>query len=142
MPHASPPLMRLIMLTSSTTTSTQFLILDTCPQLPLLFSVNILEITLEPSEVYKVLYNLNPNKASGADKITTRVFKECASSITPSLTHLCNKSLNTAKLPTEWKISDVIPLHKRGDKSYLENYRPISLLCVVSKVSSTAFTTI
>lgn len=107
---------------------------DTYSPLPLLSNETITEIILEPSEVYSALYNLNPSKASGPDKITTRVLKECASSITPSLTHLFNKSLNTGNLPTEWKLSDVIPLHKKGDKSYVENYRPISLLCVVSKV--------
>ena len=94
----------------------------------------ISEITLEPCEVRVVRNNLNPNKASGPDKIPIRLLKECVCGITPSLTHLFNKSLLTGDLPTEWKLSNIIPLHKKGDKNCVENYRPISLMCVVGKV--------
>jgi hypothetical protein len=104
-----------------------------CPVSPL-SNETILEITLEPCKVRVVLNNLNPNKASGPDKIHIRLLKECACSITPSLTYLFNKSLHTGDLPTEWKLSNIIPLHKKGDKNYVENYRPISLMCVVGKV--------
>jgi hypothetical protein len=45
--------------------------------------------------------------------VFTRV-KECAHSITPSLTCLLNKSLKQASLPSEWKLSNIIPLHKKG----------------------------
>ena len=55
-------------------------------------------------------------------------------SITSSLTCLFNKSLKQASLPSEWKLSNIIPLHKKGIKSFVENYRPISLMCVVAKV--------
>jgi hypothetical protein len=92
------------------------------------------EITLEPCEVRIVLNNLNPNKASGPDKISIRLLKECACSITPSLTYLFNKSLHTGDLPTEWKLSNIIPLHKKGDKNYVENCRSISLMCAGGKV--------
>ena len=95
---------------------------------------SITEIILEQCEVRNALNSLNPNKAFGPDNIPTRLLKECASSIAPSLTYLFNKSLNSGNLPTEWKLSNVIPLHKKGNKSYVENYRPISLMCVVAKV--------
>ncbi len=77
---------------------------------------------------------IHPNKASGPDNIPIRLLKECASTIAPSLTCLFNKSLKLGNLPSEWKLSNVIPLHKKGNKSYVENYRPISLMCVVAKV--------
>ena len=38
------------------------------------------------------------------------------------------------KIPEQWKMSRIIPLHKKGPKSRIENYRPISNLCVISKV--------
>ena len=95
---------------------------------------SITEIILEQCEVRNALNSLNPNKAFGPDNIPTRLLKECASSIAPSLTYLFNKSLNSGNLPTEWKLSNVIPLHKKGNKSYVENYRPISLMCMVAKV--------
>ena len=104
-----------------------------CPVSPL-SNETISDITLEPCEVRVVLNNMNPNKASGPDKIPIRLLKECACSITPSLTYLFNKSLHTGDLPTEWKLFNIIPLHKNGYKNYVENYRPISLMCVVGKV--------
>ena len=94
----------------------------------------ISEFILDPSEVYNVLFHLDPNKASGPDNISIRLLKEYATSITTSLTCLFNKSLQRGTLPSEWKLSNVIPIHKKGDKSFVENYRPISLLCVIAKV--------
>ena len=94
----------------------------------------ISDIILDPSEVYNVLFHLDPKKASGPDNISIRLLKECATSITTSLICLFNKSLQRGTLPSEWKLSNVIPIHKKGDKSFVENYRPISLLCVIAKV--------
>jgi retron-type reverse transcriptase len=45
-----------------------------------------------------------------------------------------NKIYEQKKIPEQWKMSRVIPLHKKGPKSKIENYRPISNLCAVSKV--------
>ena len=84
--------------------------------------------------MYNVLFHLDPKKASGPDNISIRLLKECATSITTSLTCLFNKSLQRGTLPSEWKLSNVIPIHKKGDNSFVENYRPISLLCVIAKV--------
>ena len=81
----------------------------------------ISDIILVPSEVYDVLNCLYPSKASGPDNIPIRLLKECAHSITPSLTCLFNKSLKQASLPSEWKLSNIIPLHKKGIKSFVEN---------------------
>ena len=47
---------------------------------------------------------------------------------------LFNKSLKIGRLPDEWKKSDVTPVHKKDLKENVSNYRPISLLCVISKV--------
>ena len=55
-------------------------------------------------------------------------------SLAPSLCALFNRSLNTGRLPSDWKRADVTPVHKKGSKEPAENYRPISLLCIVSKV--------
>ena len=45
-----------------------------------------------------------------------------------------NWSLEFATFPSEWKIHKIRPIPKSGDKSLVSNYRPISLLCIVSKV--------
>ena len=89
---------------------------------------------LTSSEVCKVLQALDPFKASGPDGIPTRILKECAPQLADSLCLLFNKSLLTSEIPSEWKAANIIPLFKKGKKDEGENYRPISLLSVVSKV--------
>ena len=50
------------------------------------------------------------------------------------ITKLFNKSLSYGKLPDDWKLANIVPVYKKGEKNQVENYRPISLLSVVSKV--------
>ena len=47
---------------------------------------------------------------------------------------LFNISLREDNIPSEWKLAYIVPLHKKNDKTYVENYCPISLLGIVSKV--------
>eukprot|EP00794_Sanderia_malayensis_P000814 gene814-110_t len=54
--------------------------------------------------------------------------------ISAPLAHLINLSLKTSIFPTEWKAAKVIPTHKSGVHSNPDNYRPISVLPVISKV--------
>ena len=48
--------------------------------------------------------------------------------------HLFSISLDYCALPSEWKLHCIVPIHKSGDKSVVSNYRPISLLCSISRV--------
>ena len=73
-------------------------------------------------------------KACGPDKIPVRQLKECTEQISPSLCSLFIHSLNKGKIPRKWKSADVTPIHKKDSKEAAENYRPISLLPIVSKV--------
>ena len=59
---------------------------------------------------------------------------ETSSQIAPSLCALFNKSLHCGVLPDDWELANVVPVHKRDEKSYVENYRPISLFPLISKV--------
>jgi hypothetical protein len=91
-------------------------------------------INITQGEVLKELNKLNPNKAPGPDGLPTRVLKECAPQLAPSITTLFNDSLNSGNIPKAWKLANVVPLHKKGNKHQSNNYRPISLLPVISKV--------
>ncbi|CAB4038149.1 Hypothetical predicted protein, partial [Paramuricea clavata] len=91
------------------------------------------DITLSEADVSSVLHNLDINKAQGPDGIPARLLKETARQIAPSLTALFNKSLNTGVLPCNWKLANVVPVHKKDNKEHVENYRPISLLSLISK---------
>ena len=54
--------------------------------------------------------------------------------LTLPLHYLFTISLNTSTIPNEWKMHKIIPVYKSSDKASISNYRPISLLCNVSKV--------
>ena len=54
--------------------------------------------------------------------------------IAPSLCKILNKSLQLGSLPSDWKLANVVHVHKKGAKDHVENYRPISLFPIVSKV--------
>ena len=84
--------------------------------------------------VQKLLQNLNPHKASGPDNIPSRLLKETAAEIAPALTLLFQSSLQQGEVPENWKLANVTPLFKKGDKNDASNYRPISLTSVCSKL--------
>ena len=74
-------------------------------------------------------------KATGPDGISARMLKETASTIAPSVTELFNLSLHQQTFPSQWKYAKVVPIPKNSEsKSSPNNYRPISLLPIVSKV--------
>jgi len=47
---------------------------------------------------------------------------------------LFNRSLEEVYIPSEWKLANVVPVHKKDEKDHVESYGPISLLCILSKV--------
>ena len=85
-------------------------------------------------EVYELLTNLDHKKASGPDGISARMLKGTATSIAPVLTMLFNRSIQTGKLPSAWKVSNIVPIPKGSSSDEPCNYRPISLLSIISKV--------
>jgi hypothetical protein len=85
-------------------------------------------------EVSNVISNLKNSSALGCDGISTNVLKKCKHILSEPISHLCNTSFETGTFPELFKKAIVIPIHKSGDKSLITNYRPISLLSVLSKV--------
>ena len=88
-------------------------------------------------EVYKLLTNLDYKKASGRDGISARLLKGTAISIAPILTTLFDRSIQTGKLPSAWKASNIVPIPKGSISEEPSNYRPISLLSKCWKESYT-----
>ncbi len=89
------------------------------------------EFLCTEDKVYKLLSKLDIKKAND---ISARMLKETASSITSMVTQLFNISITLGELPNEWKTARVSPIRKSGDLSDPENYRPISLLSLLSKL--------
>ena len=79
------------------------------------------------------LRGLKACKATGVDNIPAKILKFSANIIAPSLTFIFNLSLATGVYIDEWKCARVTSIFKSGDRRQCENYRPISILPVVSK---------
>ena len=86
------------------------------------------------SRVIKLLNGLSNCKATGLDKISGRILKVATNSIAPSLTHIFNHGLISNCFPDEWKMARLVPIHKKGPRDLIENYRPISILPTISKI--------
>ena len=92
------------------------------------------EIMIDVNGVHKQLVTLKVNKAAGPDGISPRVLKELADVLAKPLTTLFQNSLDKGKVPADWKMASVCPVYKKGEKYLAENYRPVSLTCVTSKI--------
>ena len=79
------------------------------------------------------LKKTKPNKAEGPDGIHARVLNECEKEIALPLAIIFSRSLTETRIPLDWKRANVIPIFKKGDKSNVENYRPVSLTSLVCK---------
>ena len=98
------------------------------------FPQGIDTIAATEQEVYDLIRSVDPSKATGPDGINPRLLKEAGLCIVPSLTRLINLSLSKAIVPKRWKLANVTPLFKKGEKNDTNNYRPVSLLSCVSKI--------
>jgi hypothetical protein len=91
------------------------------------------DIDFTVSEVSVFLRNINANKAQGPDGVHGRILKNCAATLSYPLAKLFSLSYASGRLPAEWKIANVVPVHKKGSRANVENYRPISLTSIVVK---------
>ena len=85
-------------------------------------------------DIEKVLRSTNVCKAAGIDDISTRFLKDGSRVLSKPISELCNLSIKLGSFPDSRKIAKLKPLFKRGSKSNPSNYRPISLLPLISKI--------
>ena len=99
------------------------------PVFPSRTNLKLHNISITPKMVKKVITNLDSSKASGPDCIPVVVLENCE----PELSYILAKLFNNC--PDCWKVSSMVPVFKNvGERSTAKNYRPVSLLSVVSKV--------
>ena len=89
---------------------------------------------ISEEEVYTELCNLNETKSTGIYTIPARIFKISANIIAPSITWIFNLSLKKGIFVDDWKKACVLPIYKSGNRHNCENYRPISILPIISKI--------
>ena len=94
----------------------------------------ISELNVSREEIIKKLKSLKPDKSPGPDGLHPRVLRELSEEIADPLEIIFNKSMGTGKLPNRWKLAEVRPIFKKGDKTEPGNYRPVSLTSIVCKV--------
>ena len=81
-----------------------------------------------------VINNLTNKSSVRIDGISTILHKCIAPSIIKPLTLIINQFMKTGVFPNKMKLANVIPIYKKYDPTQVTNYRPISLLPVLSKV--------
>ena len=95
------------------------------------------QITIRKDVIVSLVRNLNPNKASGSDGISGQMLILCDDSVGMPLKRIFENILVTSLYPDSWKLVNVTPIFKKGDKQSTNNYRPISLLPICGKILET-----
>ena len=90
--------------------------------------------TVSEEEILWHIKKLKNSKRAGIDGISTSVIKRAVEVPYVQITWIVNSSIVSGIFPDRWKIATVVPLHKKGNQKEAKNYRPVSLLPVVSKV--------
>ena len=86
------------------------------------------------NDILLILKSLDSTKAHGCDNLLVRMIKICDDSITIPPKIIFDKSLKNGVFPEIWKRANIVPVHKKEDKSLVKNYRPISLLPIFGKI--------
>ena len=114
-----------------------FTIEDTV-NLPKLESISINKsisgVYFTEEQITKKVLGLKPTSSAGPDHISSKILKENIEALSAPLTKIFNKSIQTSEVPSDWRIANVTPIHKKGSKSPPEHYRPISLTSIAGKV--------
>ena len=91
--------------------------------------------TISEREVLEIIKSLPSNVATGLDGISSPLLKLIAPAVAPSLAKVINCSIINSICPAQLKLARVTPIYKQGSKTDLDNYRPISVLPVISKIA-------
>ena len=100
--------------------------------IPSVFSFS--SIDLNEDNLLSLIRSLNVSKSHGHDRISIRMIKMCDKSILKPLMIIFRNCLNDGIFPMSWKKANITPIHKKGDKYIISNYRPISVLPICGKL--------
>ena len=86
------------------------------------------------NDIIKAFSKLKSKSSSGFDGISSKLLKLIKPLLIPVILKIFNQSIKTKVFPDKMKVAKVVPVFKKGDPSQFNNYRPISLLPVISKI--------
>ena len=89
---------------------------------------------VHPEAVRKIILGLKNSNSCGVYTIDTYILKLMVDDILPAVTNIVNLSIQQGAFPSLNKIAKVIPLLKKDDPLDPKNYRPVAILCILSKV--------
>jgi hypothetical protein len=97
---------------------------------------SICEFEIDESEVEQLISTLDPFKSPGPDDVHPRMLQVLGENplFIKAIVELFKSCVVLHKIPTVWKYAILIALHKKGPVLDSENYRPVSLTCILSKV--------
>ena len=90
---------------------------------------------LSRTELLGIFKGIKPKTSYGYDNLSSKIIKLLRFEILAPLKILSDKMIEERKFPGIWKKAKVIPLYKKGEKTNVNNYRPISLLPSLSKIA-------
>ncbi len=90
-------------------------------------------ITVSESEVYFILKSINTNKATGPDKLSGRIIKQCVTSLVPIIHTIFNNSIEQCVMPALWKIGEIVPVQKKPLPKVDNDLRPVTLTAILAK---------
>lgn len=92
------------------------------------------ELPIDEKLVLDKLSKMNTNKSQGPDELNPKLLYELRNELSKPLTTLFNESVQTGVIKQDWRDAIVVPLHKKGSRNKAENYRPVSLTSIISKL--------
>ena len=107
---------------------------DNLPPINSFINPNLSIVQLSVPEVLIILQNIDTSKATEQDGIPGVFLKNCDKELAPSFTKMLNISLQAGMFPNFWKMANICPIFRKGDRTDCEKYRPISLLSILGKI--------
>ena len=84
--------------------------------------------------ILKAVRSIKLKNSEGQDRIPQRIIIEGIPILIRPLTKLFANIYNNREIPEQWKLSKIVPVHKKGPKNDVTNYRPVANLCAASKI--------
>jgi hypothetical protein len=89
---------------------------------------------ISDTDTLTIINNLQAKTSKGPDFVSSALLKKIKIELHKPITYIINQSLESGLFPDKLKVAKIIPVHKKGIETSIENYRPISILPAISKI--------